>query len=104
MMGHLRGCVPVGEHRVPFGVADVKRAGTDVTVVATSSMVHAALEAASALAGEGVSVEGIDPRTTGPLDVPALVASVVRAGRCAVADEGHQRDGGTGEIPAAVTG
>ncbi|HXM54143.1 MAG TPA: alpha-ketoacid dehydrogenase subunit beta [Candidatus Dormibacteraeota bacterium] len=103
MMWQLRGPVPSGEHLVPFGVADVKRAGRDVTVVATSSMVHAALEAASTLAGEGVSVEVIDPRTTVPLDVEALVSSVARTGRCLVVDEGHQRYGVTGEIASAIT-
>jgi pyruvate dehydrogenase E1 component beta subunit len=103
MMWQLRGPVPAGEHLVPFGVADVKRAGRDVTVVATSSMVHAALEAAGALAAEGVEVEVIDPRTTVPLDVETLVASAARTGRCLVVDEGHQRYGVTAEIAAAIT-
>src|SRR5215468_1325927 len=75
MMYQLRGPVPDGEHLVPFGVADVKRPGRDVTVVATSSMVHAALEAAGVLAGEGIEAEVIDPRTTVPLDRETLVAS-----------------------------
>src|SRR5690349_13943336 len=68
MTWQLRGPVPDGEHLIPFGVADVKRPGRDVTVVATSSMVHAALEAAGALAAEGIEAEVIDPRTTVPLD------------------------------------
>ena len=102
MMWQLRGPVPAGEHLVPFGVADVKRAGRDATVVATSSMVQAALEAAAALAGEGIEVEVIDPRTTVPLDREALVASAVRTGRCLVVDEGHQRYGVTGEIASVI--
>jgi pyruvate dehydrogenase E1 component beta subunit len=102
MMWQLRGPVPEGEHLVPFGVADVKRRGRDVTVVATSSMVHAALEAADVLAGEGIEAEVIDPRTTAPLDSVTLIASAVRTGRCLVVDEGHQRYGVTGEIAAVI--
>jgi pyruvate dehydrogenase E1 component beta subunit len=102
MMWQLRGPVPEGEHLVPFGVADVKRPGRDVTIVATSSMVHAALEAADALAAEGIDAEVIDPRTTVPLDRETLVASAIRTGRCLVVDEGHQRYGVTGEIAAVI--
>jgi len=102
MTWQLRGPVPDGEHLVPFGVADVKRPGRDVTVVATSSMVHAALEAAGVLAGEGIEAEVIDPRTTVPLDRETLVASAVRTGRCLIVDEGHQRYGVTAEIAAVI--
>jgi acetoin:2,6-dichlorophenolindophenol oxidoreductase subunit beta len=102
MMWQLRGPVPDGEHVLPFGVADVKRPGRDATVVATSSMVHVALEAAAALAEEGVEVEVIDPRTTVPLDRETLVASAVRTGRCLVVDEGHQRYGVTAEIASVI--
>ncbi|HSR26032.1 MAG TPA: pyruvate dehydrogenase complex E1 component subunit beta, partial [Candidatus Eisenbacteria bacterium] len=102
MMWQLLGPVPAGEHLVPFGVADVKRAGRDATVVATSSMVQVALEAAATLAAEGIEVEVIDPRTTVPLDREALVASAVRTGRCLVVDEGHQRYGVTGEIASVI--
>src|SRR5215831_8826456 len=102
MMWQLKGPVPDGEHLVPFGVADVKRPGRDVTVVATSSMVHAALEAAGVLAGEGIEAEVIDPRTTVPLDGETLVASAVRTGRCLVVDEGHRRYGVTAEIAAVI--
>lgn len=96
-----RGPVPAGDHVVPFGVADVKRPGDDVTVVATSSMVHVALAAAEAMAGE-VSVEVVDPRTLSPLDVEGLAASVRRTGRCVVVDEGHRSFGPGAELAATV--
>jgi len=102
MMWNVAGPVPEGEHLVPFGVADVKRAGRDVTVVATSSMVQVALEAADVLAREGIEVEVVDPRTTAPLDVEALVASARRTGRVIVVDEGHRSYGVTAEIAAAI--
>jgi acetoin:2,6-dichlorophenolindophenol oxidoreductase subunit beta len=103
MMWNVSGPVPEGEHLVPFGVADVKRAGRDVTVVATSSMVQVALAAADVLAGEGVEVEVIDPRTTSPLDTQTLIASACRTGRVIVVDEGHRAYGVTAEIAATIT-
>jgi pyruvate dehydrogenase E1 component beta subunit len=103
MTWNVCGPVPDGEHLVPFGVADVKRPGRDVTVIATSSMVHVALEAAGTLAGEGIELEVVDPRTTAPLDVGTLVASARRTGRVIVVDEGHRSYGVTAEIAAAVT-
>lgn len=96
-----RGEVPDG-YWVPFGVADIKRAGDDVTVVATSSMVHVALAAAEELVGRGVSVEVIDPRTIAPLDADTLVASVRRTGRAVVIDEGHRAFGVGAEIAATI--
>jgi acetoin:2,6-dichlorophenolindophenol oxidoreductase subunit beta len=81
------GDVPDGEHAVPFGVADIKRAGDDVTVVATGWTVHRALAAAERLAAEGVSAEVIDPRTIAPLDVDAILASVARTGRLVLVDQ-----------------
>lgn len=96
-----RGPVPAGDHLVPFGVADIKRAGNDVTVVAVSSMVHVALKAADMLAGE-IDVEVIDPRTLAPLDVEGLAASVRRTGRCVVVDEGHRSFGAGAEIAASI--
>src|SRR3954454_10425169 len=71
----VKGEVPEGEYTIPFGVADVKRAGEDVTIVATSSMVRVALAAAEQLETEGISAEVIDPRTLVPLDRDALIAS-----------------------------
>jgi pyruvate dehydrogenase E1 component beta subunit len=102
MSWQVKGPVPAEEYLVPLGVAEVKRRGRDVTMVATSSMVHAALEAAGLLAGEGIEAEVIDPRTTVPLDREALVESAARTGRCLVVDEGYQRYGVTAEIAAAI--
>ncbi len=99
----LRGPVPAGDYTIPFGVADVKRPGRDVTVVATSSMVQVALQAAGMLAGERIELEVIDPRTTVPLDVESLVDSARRTGRVVVVDEGHRAYGVTGEIASAIT-
>ncbi len=99
----LRGPVPAEDYTIPFGVADVKRPGRDVTVVATSSMVQVALEAAGMLAGEGIDAEVIDPRTTVPLDVETLAASARKTSRVIVVDEGHCAYGVTGEIASAIT-
>ncbi|HEY7200871.1 MAG TPA: alpha-ketoacid dehydrogenase subunit beta [Candidatus Dormibacteraeota bacterium] len=99
----LRGPVPAEDYTIPLGVADVKRPGRDVTVVATSSMVQVALSAAEILAGEGIEAEVIDPRTTVPLDVEALVASAARTGRVIVVDEGHRAYGVTAEIASSIT-
>jgi len=90
MMYQVKGPVPEGEYTIPFGVAEVKRVGRDVTVVATSSMVYVALEAAQILAQEGIDAEVVDPRTTFPLDVETLVASARKTGRVVVVDEGHR--------------
>src|SRR5919108_4070829 len=98
-----RGPVPAEEYTIPFGVADVKRAGRDVTVVATSSMVQVALEAADTLAQEGIEAEVIDPRTAVPLDVETLVASARRTSRVIIVDEGHRAYGVTGEIASTIT-
>ncbi|MBI2200720.1 MAG: alpha-ketoacid dehydrogenase subunit beta [Armatimonadetes bacterium] len=87
---------------VIFGVADVKREGTDVTIVATSSMVQVALAAAERLAGIEISAEVVDPRTTVPLDTGTLIASVKKTGRAIVVDEGYQRYGVTAEIAAVI--
>jgi acetoin:2,6-dichlorophenolindophenol oxidoreductase subunit beta len=103
MTWNQRGPVPPEEYTLPFGVADVKRPGRDVTVVATSSMVQVALEAAGTLAGEGIELEVIDPRTPVPLDVETLVASAVRTGRVIIVDEGYRAYGVTGEIGSAIT-
>lgn len=102
MMYQLKGQVPDGEYTIPFGVADVKRAGTDLTIVATSSMVHVALQAAETLQSLGILAEVIDPRTTVPLDVHTLVESVKKTGRAIVVDEGYQRYGVTGEIASVI--
>src|SRR5437764_7356585 len=98
----VKGEVPDGEYTIPFGVADVKRAGEDVTVVATSSMVRVALAAAEQLETDGISAEVIDPRTLVPLDVDALVRSAEKTGRAIVVDEGHQGYGASAEFAAVI--
>ncbi|MEN3343400.1 MAG: hypothetical protein V7644_2804 [Actinomycetota bacterium] len=87
---------------IPFGVAEVKRAGEDVTVVATSSMVRVALAAAEQLEADGISAEVLDPRTLSPLDERALVRSAEKTGRAIVVDEGHRRYGVTAELAAVI--
>jgi pyruvate dehydrogenase E1 component beta subunit len=82
-----KGPVPEGDHVVPFGVAEVKRPGTDVTLVATGWMVTKSLAAAETLAKEGISVEVIDPRTIAPLDVDRIVQSVAKTGRLVLVDQ-----------------
>jgi pyruvate/2-oxoglutarate/acetoin dehydrogenase E1 component len=98
----VKGEVPDGEFLIPFGVADVKRTGEDVTIVATSSMVRVALAAAELLEQEGISAEVIDPRTISPLDEDTIVRSAEKTGRAIVVDEGHQRYGVTAEIAAVI--
>ena len=98
----VKGEVPEGELTIPLGVADVKRSGEDVTVVATSSMVRVALEAADLLEADGISVEVVDPRTLVPLDREALVASARKTGRAIVVDEGHRSYGASAELAAVI--
>jgi pyruvate dehydrogenase E1 component beta subunit len=98
----LKGPVRDGEYTIPLGVADIKRAGTDVTIVATSSMVHVALAAAEMLAQAGISAEVVDPRTTVPLDTQTLIASARKTGRAIVVDEGYQRYGVTAELASVI--
>jgi pyruvate dehydrogenase E1 component beta subunit len=83
-----KGEVPDEEYTVPIGVADVKRQGTDVTVVAWSKMVTVALKAAETLAADGISCEVIDPRTLRPLDEGPILESVRRTNRCVILEEG----------------
>jgi pyruvate/2-oxoglutarate/acetoin dehydrogenase E1 component len=103
MMFATKGPVPEGEYLVPFGVADVKREGDDVTLVATSSMVYVALDAADVLAEQGISAEVVDPRTLVPLDRDTILASARKTGRVIVIDEGHQSYGASAELAAVVT-
>ena len=100
---NMSGPVPEEEFSIPFGVADVKRSGDDVTIVATSSMIQVALEAAASLAADGISAEVIDPRTTVPLDLDSLVRSARKTSRVIVVDEGYRGYGVTGEIASAIT-
>jgi acetoin:2,6-dichlorophenolindophenol oxidoreductase subunit beta len=82
-----QGEVPEGDYLIPFGVADIKRSGTDVTIVATAWMVRQSLAAADRLAEEGISAEVIDPRTLAPLDIETIVNSVARTGRLVLVDQ-----------------
>lgn len=93
---------PAADYLVPLGVAEVKRPGRDVTVVATGLMVHKALAAAAALAAEGIEVEVIDPRTLVPLDRETILASVRKTGRLVVASEDVLTCGVASEIAAIV--
>jgi pyruvate/2-oxoglutarate/acetoin dehydrogenase E1 component len=102
MMYKLKGPVPAEDYTIPFGVADVKRAGDDITIVGTSSMVQVALGAADLLAEIGISAEVIDPRTTWPLDEKTLIESAKKTSRAIVVDEGYARYGVTGEIAAVI--
>ena len=102
MMYRVKGPVPAEDYTVPFGVADVKRAGTDVTIVATSSMVQVALAAAALLEADGISAEVIDPRTTFPLDKQTLIDSAKKTSRVIVVDEGYERYGVTAAIASVI--
>jgi pyruvate dehydrogenase E1 component beta subunit len=102
MMYQLKGPVPEEEYTIPFGVADIKRVGSDITLVATSSMVQVALEAAEKLAEIGLSAEVVDPRTTTPLDKQTLIDSAKKTSRAIVIDEGHESYGITAEIAAVI--
>jgi len=94
---------PGDDYTIPLGQADIKREGHDITVVATSSMVYVAMEAADKLSEEGVSAEVVDPRTLTPLDEDSLLNSVRKTSRCLVLDEGYQRFGVTAEIASIVS-
>jgi len=98
----LKGPVPDGEYTIPFGQADIKRPGTDLTIVATSSMVQVALRAAQLLEALEISAEVVDPRTTVPLDTRTLVDSAKKTSRVIVVDEGYQRYGVTAEMAAVI--
>jgi pyruvate/2-oxoglutarate/acetoin dehydrogenase E1 component len=100
----MKGEVPDGEHVIPLGVADIKRPGRDVTVVATQIMVPRALAAADTLAAEGIEVEVVDPRTLSPLDLPTIEGSVARTGRLVVVHEAVKSGGIGAEIAAAIAG
>jgi pyruvate dehydrogenase E1 component beta subunit len=98
-----KGEVPDEEYSIPLGVADIKREGTDITVVASGIMVHKSLEAAETLAKEGISVEVVDPRTLRPLDVDTISKSVKKTGRLLVVHEAVKTAGWAGEVMASVS-
>ena len=102
MMFQMKGPVPEGEYTIPFGLADVKRAGKDITLVATSSMVQVALKAAEILERAGIGAEVVDVRTTAPLDKRTVIDSAKKTGRAIVVDEGYERYGATAEIASVI--
>ncbi|MEM1982856.1 MAG: alpha-ketoacid dehydrogenase subunit beta [Sulfolobales archaeon] len=98
----VKGPVPKEPYMIPFGVADVKVEGSDVTVVATAYMVHEAIKAADELRKEGVSVEVVDPRTIVPFDKDTIFKSVKKTGRLVVVDEDYDRCGFASWVVALV--
>jgi len=98
-----KGEVPEGEYTIPLGVADIKRSGTDITVVASQIMVHKTLAAAEKLQDEGISVEVVDPRTMRPLDVDTIAKSVKKTGRLLVVHEAVKTAGWAGEVMASIS-
>ena len=98
----VRGEVPDGEYTIPIGKADVKRAGDDVSVFTYGLMVHHCLEAALALADEGISVEVIDLRTLRPLDTDAVLQSARKTGKALVVHEDNKVGGIGGEVAATI--
>jgi pyruvate/2-oxoglutarate/acetoin dehydrogenase E1 component len=94
--------IPEEEYTIPFGVADIKRDGKDVTIVATSRMVLLALDAARDLEKEGIFAEVIDPRTLVPLDEDTILESVHKTNRLVVVNEGVERCGWAAELVALV--
>ncbi len=97
-----KGEVPDTDYTVPFGEAEIKRSGSDITVFATSIMVHRALEAAEQLASENISVEVIDPKTLVPLDTETIIKSVIKTSRLMIVQEACKRGGFASEVVAEV--
>lgn len=102
MMFKLKGPVPEDDYTIPFGVADIKRQGEDITLAATSSMVQIALGAADKLSLLGISAEVIDPRTTTPLDKQTFIDSAKKTSRAIVIDEGYEAYGVTAELASVI--
>ncbi len=100
--GRLTSEIPDEEYTIPLGKADIKREGTDVTVVATAFMVHRALSAAATLQEEGISLEVIDPRTLVPLDKQAIFDSVGKTGRLVIISEEPRTGSWAAEVSATV--
>jgi len=98
----MTGEVPEAEYVLPIGKGDVKREGKDVTLVAWSRMVHTCLDAAKALAAEGIEAEVVDPRTLRPLDVDVIATSVRKTGRCVIVEVGWPLAGYGAEIAYQV--
>jgi pyruvate/2-oxoglutarate/acetoin dehydrogenase E1 component len=98
-----KGPVPEDDYTIPLGKADIKREGKDVTVVALAWLVHEAVAAAEELAGEGISIEVVDPRTLAPLDTETIRSSVRKTGRLVIADEAGPTAGFAAEVAAVAT-
>ncbi|HEY83612.1 MAG TPA: alpha-ketoacid dehydrogenase subunit beta [Chloroflexi bacterium] len=98
LLYNTKGPVPEGEYLIPIGKAEVKRAGSDVTIVATSRMVLLALDAAEKLSKEGIEVEVVDPRTLNPLDMETIAESAKKTNRLVVVNEGVRTGGFAAEI------
>jgi pyruvate/2-oxoglutarate/acetoin dehydrogenase E1 component len=98
-----KGPVPEEDYTIPLGKADIKRKGKEVTVVALAWLVHEAVAAAEELAGEGISVEVVDPRTLAPLDTETIRSSVQKTGRLVIADEAGPTAGFAAEVAAVAT-
>jgi pyruvate/2-oxoglutarate/acetoin dehydrogenase E1 component len=101
-MYRMKGPVPEEAYTVPFGVAEVRRSGTDITIVATSAMVSKALAAAEILASQGIQAEVVDPRTLAPLDSETILRSVRKTGRLVIVHENTYTAGPGAEIAALV--
>jgi pyruvate dehydrogenase E1 component beta subunit len=99
----VKGPVPEDDYTIPLGVADVKREGKDLTIIATSSMVQVALAGAKLCEEVGIDVEVVDPRTLWPLDEKTLIESVKKTSRCIVMDEGYGRYGVSAELGQLVS-
>ena len=102
MLLSVKGDVPEEEYEIPFGVADIKKKGKDVTVIATSYMVTKALNVANKMEKEGISIEVVDPRTLVPLDKEAIINSVKKTGRVVIVHESCKRGGIGGEIGCMI--
>jgi len=102
LYSRLKGMVPEEEYLVPLGKADIKRAGEDLTIIATGAMVHQALSAADILGQEGIKAEVLDPRTLVPLDRQAILESVEKTGRVVIVHEAPKTGGMGGEIAALI--
>ena len=102
MLYNKKSYVPAGEHIVEIGKGEIKREGTDVSLIGLSRMTHIALEAADELEKIGISAEVVDPRSIMPLDRELLIQSVTKTGRAVVIDGGHLEYGITGEIASTV--
>jgi pyruvate/2-oxoglutarate/acetoin dehydrogenase E1 component len=104
LLYRTKGPVPEEPYALPLGVADVKREGRDLTIVAYSIMVPRALEAAEQLAAEGIDIEIVDPRTLKPLDTGTIVQSVSKTGRVLIVHEAPTIGGVGGELAAVIAG